>query len=502
MRSRSGIEFSDVAAATFVVGKDLIEADFLTIQEALDNLPPDGGMIFVLEGIYSIASTISITKSGTRIVGSGSKTVIRKAAGLAIGISAVGKDDITLSNIRFEADPATPNFQSTEILVYFETCNNVIVRDCQFYSLNVGGKPTMFSQLYLNFCNYSLVAGCLFQGAVGQGTSANGDATGTVGVGCKFESNTFLDFVDTGLGLLTNCRDCIAVGNNFKAWPVASGLSTITRVSIDVAGAQNPVIISNQIVGSTNGIRVLTNLVYTNLNVLIEANSIRDQEGTGTEPPQCVKVTHADAQEMSLYVKNNYFRIVGVAYATGTNCCVTLVSTNTTGVLIAEIDGNVFDGADAVGRGFTAQGLAGAGRIRFVPGVNYFKLAGTPITTLGAGGVTFEVADHTRNRSAQQGASWATLNFNNAATVNVMYTGRYSPGVYAVRISFGAMTDVAAGVNGFILGNGQAFDQSLANTTVEKIEPFNADADTDIEYTSHPAGNNYTVNDISINRLV
>ena len=41
-RQRSSIEWQDIVAATYVVGKDLVECDYLDHQEAVNNLPVEG----------------------------------------------------------------------------------------------------------------------------------------------------------------------------------------------------------------------------------------------------------------------------------------------------------------------------------------------------------------------------------------------------------------------------------------------------------------------------
>lgn len=47
-RTRNAIEFQDVVAATFVVGNDLHDADFLTLAEAIANLPDNSRSIYCL----------------------------------------------------------------------------------------------------------------------------------------------------------------------------------------------------------------------------------------------------------------------------------------------------------------------------------------------------------------------------------------------------------------------------------------------------------------------
>lgn len=78
-RSRSSIEWQDIVAASYVVGKDLVECDYLDHQEAVDNLPSEGGSIFTLPGTYTRSATISI--GGTK------EFVFTFAGGATISIS-------------------------------------------------------------------------------------------------------------------------------------------------------------------------------------------------------------------------------------------------------------------------------------------------------------------------------------------------------------------------------------------------------------------------------
>ena len=70
-RSRAALENVDVAAATFVVGTDLIECDFLSLQEAIDNAPSEGADIYVLPGTYTQSSALLSSAAPIAIRGSG-----------------------------------------------------------------------------------------------------------------------------------------------------------------------------------------------------------------------------------------------------------------------------------------------------------------------------------------------------------------------------------------------------------------------------------------------
>jgi len=76
MRSRSAIEFQDIVAATFVVGTDLIESDFVDVQEAVNNLPDIGGSIYLLQATHYLSATITLPDKSVSIVGCGNGLAI------------------------------------------------------------------------------------------------------------------------------------------------------------------------------------------------------------------------------------------------------------------------------------------------------------------------------------------------------------------------------------------------------------------------------------------
>lgn len=90
MPQRSSIiKNQDVAAATFVVGSDLEVADFTTIQAALDALPAEGGSIYILEGTYTISTTITLPNKTVRFQGAAG-SIASSASIISIGASTRG----------------------------------------------------------------------------------------------------------------------------------------------------------------------------------------------------------------------------------------------------------------------------------------------------------------------------------------------------------------------------------------------------------------------------
>jgi hypothetical protein len=80
-------------AATFVVSPIPGVGDYTTIQEAIDNLPPEGGYILVREGDYTITTPIVLPNKPLKLVGCGNSggnspvgTTLTIGAGLGISV--------------------------------------------------------------------------------------------------------------------------------------------------------------------------------------------------------------------------------------------------------------------------------------------------------------------------------------------------------------------------------------------------------------------------------
>src|SRR6185295_13397474 len=61
----------DLFAATRIVSNDPTQGTDTTIQDAIDNLPAEGGTIFVKQGTYVIATSILLPDKPVKIIGSG-----------------------------------------------------------------------------------------------------------------------------------------------------------------------------------------------------------------------------------------------------------------------------------------------------------------------------------------------------------------------------------------------------------------------------------------------
>jgi parallel beta-helix repeat protein len=84
-------------------------ADDLTIEQAMDDLPSNGGKIHLLEGTYITSGDIDIStgKNGIMIEGEGQATVIEATIGQAM--IEISEDDITIKDIKFDGKNIAPD---------------------------------------------------------------------------------------------------------------------------------------------------------------------------------------------------------------------------------------------------------------------------------------------------------------------------------------------------------------------------------------------------------
>lgn len=73
---RLNITIDDLYAATRIVSSDPTQGTDLTIQDAIDNLPAEGGTIFVKQGTYVISTTILLPNKPINIIGAGWGTIL------------------------------------------------------------------------------------------------------------------------------------------------------------------------------------------------------------------------------------------------------------------------------------------------------------------------------------------------------------------------------------------------------------------------------------------
>jgi hypothetical protein len=110
----------DAGCTTFTVGDGLhTVGDFTQIQDAIDALPPDGGRVSILPGLYQQKFVIS-GRINVIVEGCGDETIIQTPPNQSAGQLALitaASDNITIANLRFNAveQPAIVGAKSTNL---------------------------------------------------------------------------------------------------------------------------------------------------------------------------------------------------------------------------------------------------------------------------------------------------------------------------------------------------------------------------------------------------
>ena len=173
-------------AATIIVAasnsKDTTNADYfcdgvadeVQINQAITDLPAGGGLVLLMDGTFTLAASIVVTKDNVSIVGMGRNTVLRLNAGDEIITSSGDKYNLLVAHVYFWGRTAGGNsgiyldfydslihscwFYQCRYAIYSEEDNNSIV-NCHFYNntYGVGGGGG----------RYNTITGCFFRGGTG-----------------------------------------------------------------------------------------------------------------------------------------------------------------------------------------------------------------------------------------------------------------------------------------------------------------------------------------------
>jgi len=401
---------------------DGIQNDTNAIQLAVAS----GKTVYFPDGNYLVAATINITTVSQSFYFDG--TIIRSELMIAGDYVFFGNglDNLSFFTPKLVTPATQPAFIQSGGFISLNNCNFARILNGNFVSRGVGGNPTLLSHLSTPGCDDLLIQGNYFAYSYGNACSAqDGLGTGVRGKRVRIVDNIFSENVDTSVGCYTNCTDVIIANNTFNR---TSNSPSYNGVMIDVAGATNVIIANNLIVGNTFGIRIIQNLAYTNNNILVTNNIIKNQF-VGNSEVGCgisfVSATATPALDSSIKIINNE-----IVVTTSTCVGIDLVVTQT-GTAEIEIDRNKI--TSGPGACFRTQGTGGNNPIRWIAGNN--NLVGTLATTI----FEYQTSPAT---VIEMGApvmvnTGVTLT---AATPTLFLSGFLQPGLYMVKATFGAIT--------------------------------------------------------------
>jgi len=467
--------------------------------------------ILIPTGNYLITSQVTITLAGTTILGTGG-TIIRGTA--LSGNScfyANAVNNITLQNLKFIVQTTQTHVQTGQFVV-FDTCNECKVIDCLFdaeLKSASTNKESLFSAVNTPSCNRLLIQRNIFRYLYGNCCGANdGIGSGVNGKDVSIVGNVFYNHVDTGVGCWTNANNVTIVGNVFERNDYSTSYN---GVHIDIAGASYVSVVGNVFSGNTIGVRMLSNLGYSNNGNLIEGNTFTDQVTGSSEPATGIKISHYTNGSISnnedVIVRGNTFKVT----VWGMNVVSTV--TDLSKVLTIQIDGNKFDISAANSIGVVLGRLNPYGSTKHVPGSNTFVGAGS-----GAVAVSGNGSGTSMHLTSQQNTAMYKTNFqftgNTSQNLGTFYAER---GCYSLAASVGTCTD-GGGVGGLLTFNAlngaqvtcmntggadQVINSSSSNTSWDSffyVVPTNGNYEA--KFNPHIAGNTDNYYYLTVVRII
>lgn len=461
-------------------------------------------------GEYLMLSQVTIPAANKTLIGSGG-TIIR---GTVIGggscFSASTVDNLTFENVNFAVQSTQPHAQVGGFIL-LDTCHNCRVLDCVFDAerkLALVNKESLFSAVNSPSCNRLLIQGNQFRYLFGNCCGAqDGVGNGVNGKNVSIVGNLFYNHVDTGIGCWTNSSNVAITGNVFRRDDYSTPYN---GVSVDVAGSNNISIVGNSFQGNVIGVRMVSNIGYSNNRVLIEGNNFSDQVFGVLEPGTCIKVSHSSSSGISnsedVIIRGNTFQVS----ASGVGIRAESTITDLTKFLTIQIDGNVFNLSAASATGVVFDRLPGAGRIDLVPGSNTFIGAG-------AGSAAVSGGLPSTSLTSQQNTSSYRTNFQlSVSAVTNVQSFFAERGAYSLAASVGTVVD-GAGVGGLLefaplagsaisplsAGGNKIINAAASNSKWDQffyVVP--TDGDYKAQFSAHPAGNTINFHYLTVVRVV
>ena len=467
--------------------------------------------IIVPVGTYLLESQVTIPAAGKKILGLGGVIVRGTALSGNSCFYANAKNNLTFQDLNFVVQSTQTHSQSGQFIV-LETCHECKVLNCVFdaeIKSAAVNKESLFSAVNTPSCNRLLIQGNQFRYLYGNCCGANdGVGSGVNGQNVTIVGNVFYNHVDTGVGCWTNASNVTITGNVFERNDYSTSYN---GVHIDVAGASYVSIVGNVFKGNAMGVRMLSNLGYSNNGILIEGNTFEDQVTGSSEPATGIKVSHysngATSNNEDVIIRGNTFKVK----VWGINVVSTV--TDLAKVLTIQIDGNKFDLSEPNCVGVQLQRLNPYGSVKHAPGSNTFVGAGAGAVAVGGNG-----SGTAMHLTSQQNTAVHRSNFQftGAAAQNLasFYAER---GCYSLAASVGTCVD-GGGVGGVLTfntlngaaltcintgGSDQVISSGTSNTKWDSF--FYAvltDGDYEAKFNPHVAGNTDDYYYLSVVRII
>ncbi|MCD6166178.1 right-handed parallel beta-helix repeat-containing protein, partial [bacterium] len=197
-------------------------SDEQEIEQAINDLPSTGGIVYLLEGTYYISSSIDITKSNVSLIGSGWSTKLYLIDGantdvIVLGDGSNSYEGITIANLQIDGNDANQTEGGLQCIEFKNNVTQSKVEGCYIHNGDLAGIKIGDIAFYNKILN-----NYIYDNGSG-GSGAGGiDLNGSYNIiqGNKFSSNLMSSIVPDGdYNIISN--------NEFKSakkvlWPDGS----------------------------------------------------------------------------------------------------------------------------------------------------------------------------------------------------------------------------------------------------------------------------------------
>lgn len=200
--------FADAKAGAQPSPSWLNVREFPTVQAAVDALPPGGGEIFIPSSVYTLSSSLLISKPNVTLRGQGSSSILQSAAvDPAFHLLQVTADDFKMIDLTLDARATTAS--AFNALYLFGTSSvplrRCVLQNVQFLNAGRYGAHLAYARLvYVTNCEFThnftdglrigdsrviLVFSSHFRENTGRGVIVTGTVFNIGFLGCRFASN-------------------------------------------------------------------------------------------------------------------------------------------------------------------------------------------------------------------------------------------------------------------------------------------------------------------------
>ncbi len=255
--------------------------DEVQIEAATSALPSGGGVIYLLEGTYSIGTSIDITKSNVSLIGAGKNTVLYLADEAKTDIIVLGDgsnpyEGIQISHLKFDGNRDNQSSTSTPYNgIYF---NMKITRSRiinNWMDNNKGQAIRMYADSDGNANTDNLISGNTFVN--NGGASDVGSDRYSVYLNYSHQNTISNNIWGTSVAYYTELVLLNSDYNTITGNVIEGNYSNATGAGIHIGGTHN--VVSNNIIRN-NGNRGI-NLPYEADYNIIDSNIIAENEGNG-----------------------------------------------------------------------------------------------------------------------------------------------------------------------------------------------------------------------------